>query len=49
MTLRKEVNIMEYTKPTITVIGDAVTVIQNQTKPGSNGDPLNSPAYDLDE
>jgi hypothetical protein len=46
---------MPYTKPEINTLGDASSVIQNQTKwPPSTFDPLTgtfclAPAYDFDE
>lgn len=43
---------MNYTKPEVAVLGQAVTVIENINKFGSvtDGGPYNlNPAYDLDE
>lgn len=51
--LRKEGNTMKYSKPDVSTLGDASTLIENITKgqpdQDSNGDPAVVPAYDLDE
>jgi len=39
---------MNYTKPEVTVLGDATLLIQG-TKAGIDGDGLVQPVYDLDE
>jgi len=53
-TLRKEDNPMTYTKPVVSILGDASVLIETvQQKPISHKDGsetfLNAPAYDLDE
>jgi len=43
---------MNYTKPTVAVLGEAAEVVQNQQKTGVGTDFLRKivqPAYDLDE
>jgi hypothetical protein len=54
--LRKEDNAMNYTKPELSILGDAAAVIQQtgssqkDSQPGDGGPGArNAPAYDLDE
>jgi hypothetical protein len=52
--LRKEDKTMKYSKPDVTVLGNAKELIAAQSKAGSPSDgdinnPHNGPAYDLDE
>lgn len=52
LILRKEDKTMNYTKPEVTVLGNATGLIELINKDGLPGDPpssFNAPAYDLDE
>jgi hypothetical protein len=50
MRLRKEEKPMNYKKPEVAVLGEAVSVIQIVGKPGTPAESHRAdPAYDLDE